>query len=88
MSERTPISQGVHHRGLITATSSDQFIPVLITGPAVVCVVRLIRRSAGLVLGSLFQRHFMMTIDRAANRIYMVPDMCGDPDPAAMDRGR
>ena len=33
---------------------------------------------AGLVLGSLFQRHFFMTIDREAKRIYMVPDMCGD----------
>ena len=88
MSERTPNSQGVHHLGLVTVPGSDQFVPVLIAGPPVVYAVRLVRRSAGLVLGSLFQRHFMMTIDRAANRIYMVPDMCGDPDPAAMDRGR
>jgi hypothetical protein len=29
-----------------------------------------------------------MTIDRSAKRIYMAPDMCGDPDPEAMDKGR
>lgn len=40
--------------------------------------VRVLVLVALQVLGSLFQRHFFMTIDRTAKRIYMVPDMCGD----------
>ena len=69
---------------------ATEFCQALRGGLWIDCAVRArdVRRSAGLVLGSLFQRHFFMTIDRVSKRIYMVPDMCGDPDPGAMDRGR
>jgi hypothetical protein len=49
-----------------------------VKNPTHYCYGILDNGMAGLVLGSLFQRHFFMQIDRENNKIHMVTDMCGD----------